>query len=187
MTRISAWLEIESSRLPDCISSMLFSVDDATENWCRVALSPNGLAPDRPPLRHSSPANTLVRFELPADMRCAPGDTFEDIVSVGDALNSGQSKSGDTATLVPVAVPCLPAALARDLFFLEERAKKEFESKLKVSSTAEVSGLERRSRTIPRRKLPPMSSDRFRHRAARGPKKRKSRKNSCPLSPRRYY
>ena len=131
MTRISAWLEIESSRLPDCISSMLFSVDDATENWCRVALSPNRLAPDRPPLRHSSPANTLVRFELPADMRCAPGDTFEDIVSVGDALYSGQSKSGDTATLVPVAVPCLPAALARDLFFLEETARKEFESTLK--------------------------------------------------------
>ncbi|MDZ7790371.1 MAG: hypothetical protein U5L08_07760 [Xanthomonadales bacterium] len=40
MRRISAWLEIDSNKLPDCISSMLFSVEESNAGWLPVTVSP---------------------------------------------------------------------------------------------------------------------------------------------------
>ena len=131
MTLITAWLEIENSRLPDCISSMLFSVDNSSHSWPRIALERTDPSDERPPIAHSSESTALVRFELPADMECAHGEAPREIGSVGSIVGSAPPESSSGRPLVTVAVPCLPSVFANEIFFSDERNQREFESTVK--------------------------------------------------------
>lgn len=131
MTLITAWLEINASRLPDCISAMLFSVDESCRAWSRIVLDRTASHDDGPPLAHSSEGTAIVRFGLPANMECAKGETLREIGSVGDVVGPVPSESSIGRPLATVAVPCLPAVFAHEIFFSDDRGRREFESTVK--------------------------------------------------------
>ncbi|NKI35126.1 hypothetical protein HFP89_08100 [Wenzhouxiangella sp. XN79A] len=131
MTLITAWLEIDTNRLSDCIVAMVFSVDPSCRSWSRLVLDDTASPGDAPPLAHSSESTAIVRFQLPGDMECALGDTLRQVDSVGNAVGSAKPEPSSNRPLVTVAVPCLPAAFANEIHFCNERSEKEFQSTLR--------------------------------------------------------
>lgn len=128
MRRISAWLEVDNNSLPDHISSMLFWSENSASNWSLIAVTDSSDS-SHIPFTLSSSRSTLVRFELPEEMKCILHDMPDQVVPLAYAADSREGDNGQF--LRRVWVPTLPAIHAKEIFFADETSKKGFESNLK--------------------------------------------------------
>lgn len=129
MKTTSAWLEIDSTRLPDFISSMLFQSERHQGGWILVSVSDSERDISSPPISLSSTRSALVRFELPARMECLSQARPDKIVSLSNILAHWHRDS--RLLFQHVWVPCLPAIFARDVIFSDEMAFRSAESNLR--------------------------------------------------------